>query len=80
MEQIIYIKMDLALKNLQRLKCHKTQQTKPNHLTARERSSLSHNPANAWGCHIPSSHYPVGNRISWVYPLQKGKATTNQKD
>ena len=30
MEQIIYIKMDLALNNLQRLICHKTQQTKPN--------------------------------------------------
>ena len=29
-EQIIYIKMDLALKNLQRLICHKTKQTKPN--------------------------------------------------
>ena len=28
-EQIIYIKMDLALNNLQRLICHKTQQTKP---------------------------------------------------
>ena len=27
---IIYIKMDLALNNLQRLICHKTQQTKPN--------------------------------------------------
>ena len=27
-EQIIYIKMDLALNNLQRLICHKTQQTK----------------------------------------------------
>ena len=30
-EQIIYIKMDLALNNLQRLIRHKTQQTKPNH-------------------------------------------------
>ena len=30
MEQIIYINMDLALDNLQRLICHKTQQTKPN--------------------------------------------------
>ena len=29
-EQIIYIKMDLALNNLQRLIWHKTQQTKPN--------------------------------------------------
>ena len=29
-EQIIYIKMDLALNNLQRLICHKPQQTKPN--------------------------------------------------
>ena len=29
-EQIIYIKMDLALNNLQRLICHKTKQTKPN--------------------------------------------------
>ena len=29
-EQILYIKMDLALNNLQRLICHKTQQTKPN--------------------------------------------------
>ena len=29
-EQIIYIEMDLALNNLQRLICHKTQQTKPN--------------------------------------------------
>ena len=28
-EQIIYIKMDLALNNLQRLICHKTHQTKP---------------------------------------------------
>ena len=28
-EQIIYIKIDLALNNLQRLICHKTQQTKP---------------------------------------------------
>ena len=27
MEQIIYIKMDLALNNLQRLICHKTHQT-----------------------------------------------------
>ena len=27
---IIYIKMDLALNNLERLICHKTQQTKPN--------------------------------------------------
>ena len=27
-EQIIYIKMDLALNNLQRLICHKTKQTK----------------------------------------------------
>ena len=26
-EQIIYMKMDLALNNLQRLICHKTQQT-----------------------------------------------------
>ena len=26
---MIYIKMDLALNNLQRLICHKTQQTKP---------------------------------------------------
>ena len=26
-EQIIYIKMDLVLNNLQRLICHKTQQT-----------------------------------------------------
>ena len=30
MERIIYIKMDLALNNLQRLICHKTKQTKPN--------------------------------------------------
>ena len=30
MELIICIKMDLALNNLQRLICHKTQQTKPN--------------------------------------------------
>ena len=30
MEQIIYIKMDLALNNLQKLICHKTKQTKPN--------------------------------------------------
>ena len=29
MEQIIYIKMDLALNNLQRLICHKTQETEP---------------------------------------------------
>ena len=29
-EQIIYIKMDLALNSLQRLICHKTKQTKPN--------------------------------------------------
>ena len=29
-EQIIYIKMNLALNNLQRLICHKTKQTKPN--------------------------------------------------
>ena len=29
MEQIIYIKMDLVLNNLQRLIYHKTQQTKP---------------------------------------------------
>ena len=29
-EQIIYIKMYLALNNLQRLICHKTKQTKPN--------------------------------------------------
>ena len=27
MEQIIYIKMDFALNNLQRLICHKTKQT-----------------------------------------------------
>ena len=27
---MIYIKMDLALNNLQRLICHKTQQTKQN--------------------------------------------------
>ena len=32
MELIIYIKMDLALNNLQGLICHKTQQTKTNHL------------------------------------------------
>ena len=32
-EQIIYIKMDLALNNRQRLICHKTQQTKPNQPT-----------------------------------------------
>ena len=31
-KQIIYIKMDLALNNLQRLMCHKTKQTKPNQL------------------------------------------------
>ena len=30
MEQIIYIKMDLALNDLQGLICHKTQRTKPN--------------------------------------------------
>ena len=30
-EQIIYIKMDLALNNLQKLICHKTKQTKSNH-------------------------------------------------
>ena len=29
MELVIYIKMDLVLNNLQRLICHKTQQTKP---------------------------------------------------
>ena len=29
---MIYIKMDLALNNIQRLICHKTQQTKPNHV------------------------------------------------
>ena len=29
---MIYIKMDLALNNLQRLICHKTQQTKLNHI------------------------------------------------
>ena len=29
-EQIIYIKMDLALNNLQSLICHKTKKTKPN--------------------------------------------------
>ena len=29
-EQIIYITMDLALSNLQRLICHKTKPTKPN--------------------------------------------------
>ena len=28
-EQVLYIKMDLALNNLQRLICHKTKQTKP---------------------------------------------------
>ena len=32
-EQIIYIKVDLALNNLQGLKCHKTHQTKPNQPT-----------------------------------------------
>ena len=30
LERIIYIKVDLALNNLQRLICHKPQQTKPN--------------------------------------------------
>ena len=34
MEQIIYIKIDLALNKLQRLICHKTQQTKPNQTNA----------------------------------------------
>ena len=34
MEQIIYIKMDLALNNLQRLICHKTQQTNMKMVTA----------------------------------------------
>ena len=33
-EQIICIKMDLALNNLQRLICHKTKQTKPNQSTS----------------------------------------------
>ena len=33
MELVIHIKMDLALNNLQRLICHKTHQTKPNHLS-----------------------------------------------
>ena len=28
-QEIIYIKMDLALNNLQRLICHKTHETKP---------------------------------------------------
>ena len=37
-EQIIYIKMDLALNNLQRLICHKTKQTKPNHLSENKTS------------------------------------------
>ena len=32
MERIIYIKMDLALNNLQKLICYKTQQTKPNQI------------------------------------------------
>ena len=32
MKLIIYIKMDLALNNLQRLICRKTQQTKPNQI------------------------------------------------
>ena len=32
MELIIYIKMDLALNNLQRLICHKSRETKPNQL------------------------------------------------
>ena len=31
-EQIIYIKMDLALNNLQRLICHKIKQNKPNNI------------------------------------------------
>ena len=31
-EQIIYIKMDLALNNLRRLICHKTQQVKPSNM------------------------------------------------
>ena len=32
-EQIIYIKMDLALNNLQGLMCRETKQTKPNQNT-----------------------------------------------
>ena len=42
MEQIIYIKMDLALNSLQRLICHKTQQTKQTYtvcLTMTKKSS-----------------------------------------
>ena len=31
MELIIYIKMDLALNNLQKMIYYKTQETKPNH-------------------------------------------------
>ena len=41
-ELIIYIKMDLALKNLQRLICHKTHQTKPNlNVDARQATSAT---------------------------------------
>ena len=39
MEQIIYIKMDLALNNLQRLICHKTQQPNQRPLTTVSQSN-----------------------------------------
>ena len=39
MEQIVYIKMDLTLNNLQRLICHKTQQTKPNQTSKNPRGT-----------------------------------------
>ena len=42
MELIIYIKMDLALNNLQRLICHKTQQTKLNSIDM----NLNNKPSN----------------------------------
>ncbi len=35
----MFIKMDLALNNLQRLICHKTQQTKPNQTRKEETHS-----------------------------------------
>ena len=55
-EQIIYIKMDLALNNLQRLICHKTKQTKPN----LKRFSFSLEISSFWPCPCHFLSYFIG--------------------
>ena len=64
-EQIIYIKMDLALNNLQRLICHETNQTKLNQTKVLNKTLkyFQHFQFNWVSQQIKTKLYPIFSKL-----------------